>query len=290
MQTFIPTPPGFSFGETMRAHGWRSLLPFTWHEDTQTLERIERLDNGRVVRLLLRAADDGLHIDTDADARDEAFIVAIVRRMLQLGLPMEAFHAFCDAHPALGHVAGRGQGRLLVSPTLWEDGVKVICTTNTTWTQTKSMVARIVNACGSGWPADPARRAFPSPAQVAAVPLPEFAEAAKLGYRAPAVYSLARSIAGGSLDLETLCDPALSTPDVWKQLLALRGVGPYAASCLLIYMGRYGRVNVDSWARSLVGKELGRAATDADVHAFFAPFGEWQALAYHFYPWAADGV
>jgi hypothetical protein len=53
----------------------------------------------------------------------------------------------------------------------------------------------------------------------------------------------------------------------------------------MIYSGRYDRVNVDSWARMMVGKELGRSVTDKEVHAFFEPYGEWKALVYHFYNW-----
>ncbi len=150
------------------------------------------------------------------------------------------------------------------------------------------MTARIVNAYGSPWPNDPARRAFPTPAQIAAVPFEDFAATAKLGYRNAAVYELAVAISTNQLDLEALRDPGLDTPGLWKRLLALRGVGPYAASCLMIYLGRYGRVNVDSWARTLVAKESGRAVTDKDVHDFFAPYGEWQALAYHFFPWREE--
>ena len=60
---------------------------------------------------------------------------------------------------------------------------------------------------------------------------------------------------------------------------------PYAASCLMIYLGRYERVNVNSWARTLVGQELGRTVTDKEAHSFFEEYGKWKALVYHFYPW-----
>ena len=56
----------------------------------------------------------------------------------------------------------------------------------------------------------------------------------------------------------------------------------------MIYLGRYDRVNVDSWARTMVGKELGRPVMDKQAHAFFEPYGEWKALVYHFYKWRED--
>ena len=40
----------------------------------------------------------------------------------------------------------------------------------------------------------------------------------------------------------------------------------------------------------MVGRELGRPVTDKEVHAFFDEFGEWKALAYHFYPWKDEPI
>jgi len=188
----------------------------------------------------------------------------------------------------LSHIPSTWQGRVLISPTLWEDCCKVVLTTNTTWSQTVGMVARLCEHFGDPWTPDPTRHAFPTPEQVAGVPLEQFAEKAKLGYRAGALHGLAKDIVEGKIDLESFRDPAIPSDELWKKLLALRGVGPYAAAYLMIYLGRYDRVNVDSWARMMVGKEPGRKVTDKEVHAFFEPHGEWRSLAYHFYPWRED--
>jgi 3-methyladenine DNA glycosylase/8-oxoguanine DNA glycosylase len=106
-----------------------------------------------------------------------------------------------------------------------------------------------------------------------------------MGYRDSAVHRVATDIAEGRLDLESWSEPEIASADLYKQLLSLPGVGPYAASCLMIYLGRYDRVNVDSWARMMVGKELGRPVSDKEAHAFFEPYGQWKALVYHFYKW-----
>jgi len=163
--------------------------------------------------------------------------------------------------------------------------IKVVLTTNTTWAQTKSMTARVVSLYGTPLPTHPPRCAFPKPAQIASVPLADFAEAARLGYRAASIHTVAVQIAQGLLNLEAWRDPALPTPDLWRQMLALPGIGPYAASCLMLYGGRPERVNSDSVARALLARELGRPVSDKDVHAFFAPYGQWQGLVYNFYPW-----
>ncbi len=278
----------FSFGETVHAHGWRHLAPFAWDPDTQTLSRPQQMADGTVTLLTLRPAGPALLQITADPPADPQEVIRIVRRMLQMDLPLDKFHAFCAQTPALAAIRDARQGRLLVSPTVWEDYVKVVLTTNTTWAQTKSMTARLVSLYGTPLAAQPELCAFPTPAQIASVSPASFAENARLGYRASSIHTVATQIADGLLDLEAGRERALPTAELWRQLLALPGVGPYAASCLLLYAGRAERVNSDSVARALLARELGRPVTDKDVHAFFAPYGQWQGLVYNFYPWTSD--
>jgi 3-methyladenine DNA glycosylase/8-oxoguanine DNA glycosylase len=284
MRIHIPTPSDFSFLETVAAHGWRRLAPFAWDEDAQSLTHISELSDGRVAAAQITAGLDAVFVDTEGDG-DPKEIEARVRRMLQLDLALGGFHAFCRARPELCHIVDRRQGRLLRSPTLFEDAVKVIATSNTTWTQTVAMTARLVERFGAPLPRDPARRAFPTPQRLASVPFAEFAAHARMGYRNAYVYQIAASIAGGALDLETWQDEGLPADILRKRLLSLPGIGPYGTSCLMLYLGKPEHVNADSWARMLLSKELGRSVTDKEVHAFFADYGEWRGLVYNFYHW-----
>jgi 3-methyladenine DNA glycosylase/8-oxoguanine DNA glycosylase len=283
----IETPDDFSFVETLNAHGWRRLAPFDSDDRTSTLRRVEQMPTGDVALLTMRADECSIRIDVEGDADTEE-ILKRVRVMFQLNVPIDRFHSYCSADRALAHIPRKKQGRMLCSPTLWEDCCKVILTTNTTWVQTVGMTKRLVDAYGCPVPGDPLRRAFPSPQQVAEAPYPEFEASARFGYRNLAIHTLAAAIANGELDLELYRDPALDGKELRKRLLSLRGVGPYAASCLMIYLGRYDTVNVDSWARMMVSKELGRPVTDADVHEFFETYGEWRGLVYHFFPWKEE--
>ncbi len=289
LNLLIQAQSDFSLQETLQAHGWRRLKPFDSVDEQLSLTRIHRFSDGTVSKLELRDQDGAIEVTSDT-AVDETELVAAVRIMLQLDLPVEEFHRYCDSHPLLGHVSQKRQGRVLRSPTVWEDVVKVILTTNTTWAQTRTMTARLVDTWGSplNSPSPDGPRSFPTPAQIAEVPFEEFAEKARLGYRSAAIHSLATDIVAKSREIESWMDACIPDADLWKSLNSLKGVGPYAASCLMIYLGRYGRVNVDSWARMMVGRELDRPVTDKDVHEFFAPYGKWQALVYHFYPWRTE--
>ena len=276
----IPVPSDFSFHETLSAHGWRRLLPFVWHEGTQTLERTEETPDGSVVLLRMRDADGVLQVDIEGEA-DEAEMSTRIRRMLQLDLPIADFHAYCRTVPHLTSLVENRQGRMLRSPTLWEDTVKVIATTNTTWAQTITMSARLIEQFGAEG------RGFPTPQRIASVSAEEFAAKARMGYRSAYVYKIATAIAEGSLDLEAYQDPSLTAFQLRKDLIALPGIGPYGSACLMLYLGRPENVNSDSVARSQLSRELGRPVTDREVHTFFEVHGQWCGLIYTFYPWRA---
>ncbi len=280
----LPVPPDFSFSQTLAAHGWRRLAPFVWHEDAQTLERVEELTSGNVVLLRIRATEEEVLVDVEGEG-EKADIVNRVRRMLQLDLPLSGFHAYCASRPELAHVAACKQGRMLRCSTLFEDAVKVIATSNTTWAQTIAMTARLVEHFGASLPQAPERHAFPTPNRIAATPFDEFAAKARMGYRNAYVYAIATSIAQGALNLEAWQDENREADALRKRLLSLPGIGPYGAACLMLYLGKPEHVNADSWARALLTKELGRPVTDKDVHQFFADHGEWRGLVYTFYPW-----
>ena len=284
MTISIPTFPDFSFPETLSAHGWRRLLPFVWCEETQTLERIEALTPGSAALLRLHEGDGEMIVEVDGDF-DDAEVIRRVRRMLQLDLTLDAFHAYCRTRPELTHLVDCRRGRMLRCPTLFEDAVKVIATVNTTWAQTIAMTGRLVEHFGTPLPDDPTRRTFPSPSQIAAVPFDDFAGLARMGYRNAYVYAIATRIAAGELDLEAWQDELLAAADLRTRLLSLPGIGSYGAACLMLYLGKPEHVNADSWARMLLGKELGRPVTDKEVRDFFAGHGEWRGLVYNFYPW-----
>lgn len=161
--------------------------------------------------------------------------------------------------------------------------IKVIATTNTTWAQTIAMTARLVREFGAEG------RAYPAPAQIAAVPLDDFAAKARMGYRAAYVHAIAADIAESRLDLEAWQSANLSADELRHRLLSLPGIGPYGAACLMLYLGKPAHVNSDSVARAALSRELGRPVTDKEVHAFFAAHGQWRGLVYNFYPWREPG-
>ena len=241
--------------------------------------------------MLIQEATGGVSVEVDGklNESEREEVARDVEWMLGLEQDFSAFYALARDEPKLTHVEGKAQGRILRSPTLFEDVVKTILTTNTSWAGTIRMVKALVAHFGSPLPADPTRHAFPTPDQLAATDEATLRSAARLGYRAPYVLELARSVE--TLDLEALKAADISTAQLRKRLLAIKGVGEYAMANLLMILGRYDFVPVDSWALKMVSHEWygGEPVSRAEVESAFERWGEWKGLAYWFWDWSYAG-
>jgi 3-methyladenine DNA glycosylase/8-oxoguanine DNA glycosylase len=85
----------------------------------------------------------------------------------------------------------------------------------------------------------------------------------------------------GRLDLEALDDPALHRRRGGERLLALPGVGPYACAHVMMLLGRYGRLVLDSWTRPKYRTVTGRPrVTDKGIEKAFRRYREYAGLAF----------
>ena len=300
MQEVIKAPAPFSLSAVIRSHGWVQLAPFQRTQDGNAFTYVGQLASGRVVSWSISSPAQKVAIGNEVDIvidlpdglspDDITEMRQRVRWMLGLDLDLSGFYAAARNEPKLAHVETGAHGRLLRSASLFEDVVKTILTTNTTWSGTKRMVSALVTGFGAPLPVDGApniRYAFPTPEALAAADADVLRNEVKLGYRAPYIAELAHAVAGGDLDLEALKDEELPTPELRKRLLAIKGVGSYAAANLLLLLGHYDYVPVDSWAVKLVGHEWhnGEAASPVQVEEAFADWGAWKGLAFWFWKW-----
>jgi N-glycosylase/DNA lyase len=182
-----------------------------------------------------------------------------------------------------------GAGRLLRSPTVFEDVVKTICTTNCTWSATVRMVTALVENLGEpGAEAEgPFGRAFPTAQAMARKNSAFYTETVRAGYRGSYLQALAKSVASGKLDLEALARAGtqeLSDEEVAARLLELPGVGPYAAAHIMMLLGRYTPLVLDSWTRPKYLKVSGsKRAKDTTIERRFRRYGEYAGLAFWLY-------
>ncbi len=287
-QWTLRTPRSYSLRAVVHSHGWIQLEPFR-EAAPGGLSCIIMLADGRPIEVSVRQPSRSLAITASmglAEA-EKRHVNGSLRRMLGLSQDLEPFYQAARREPRLARVPEDHLGRLLRSATIFEDVVKAILTTNTTWSGTLRMVTRLVDAYGTPVPGLDSRRAFPTPAQLAVVPAEELRKGVGLGYRAPYVAELANREIDGSLNLSAFARPDVPTAELRKRLLAIKGVGPYAAATLLMLLGRYDYVPVDSWALRLVSHEWygGASVGSKEVESAFEEWGPWKALAYWFWDW-----
>ena len=268
---------------TLLSHGVASLPPNVIAADGAQLDTV-LTGAGRAWRLRV-IADGPAHARLESigslpPPAARAALLDQVRHMLRLDEDLSAFYAACREDATLAWVAA-GAGRMVRSPTVFEDVVKTICTTNCTWAATERMVGAIVSDLGERAAGDEDRRAFPAPAAMAAAGEGFYREVARAGYRGAYLIDLAAAVAGGSLDLEALNDPELPDDEAAERLLALPGVGPYAMAHVMMLLGRYRRLILDSWTRPTYRRIAGRPrVTDKGIERAFRRYREYAGLAF----------
>jgi 3-methyladenine DNA glycosylase/8-oxoguanine DNA glycosylase len=273
------------FARTLLSHGVAELPPNSIAQDGSQLETTLRVgDRAWTVALVPERGGGALlqpAVGSKAPPRAaRAPLEAQVRHMLRLEQDLSGFYLVAAADPVLAWVTA-GAGRMLCSPTVFEDLVKTICTTNCTWSATERMVGAIVSQLGVPASGDPTRRSFPSAPALAEAGDEFFRDVARAGYRGAYLRTLATDVADGRLDLEALHDPALPDELVAEQLLSLAGVGPYAMAHMMMLLGRYRRLILDSWTRPTYRRLSARPrVTDKGIERAFRRYREFAGLAF----------
>ena len=260
------------FARTLLSHGVAELAPNVVEPDGSSLETVLP---GAGKAWTVRVVADG---PGTARLEGPADLAPVIRHMLRLDEDLSSFYERASEDPDLAWAA-EGAGRMLRSPTVFEDLVKTICTTNCTWSATLRMVNALVSELGVE--AADGRRTFPTPIAMAEAPEAFYAGVAKAGYRGAYLQSIAGDVAAGTLDLEALNDPALGDDEVVERLLALPGVGPYATAHMMMLLGRYQRLILDSWTRPTYRRLAGRPrVTDVGIQKAFRRYREYAGLAF----------
>jgi N-glycosylase/DNA lyase len=213
-------------------------------------------------------------------------LVERVRWILRLDEDLSGFYALAAADPALSWAAV-GAGRLVRGQTVFEEVVKTICTTNCAWSATERMVGALVEHLGEpavGAPrSGPRGRAFPTPEAMALADDAFYRDVVRAGYRGRYLRDLAARVAGGELDLEPLATVGadeLPDDELERVLLGLPGVGPYAAAHVMMLLGRYHRLVLDSWTRPTHARLTGRRARDDAIVRRYRRYGRYAGLAF----------
>jgi len=270
MIIFAPAP--FSFGAVVRSHGWYDLPPFSYDAGSGVLQVTANPGSGPA-RVRFHPVDGGLEV-ASIPTLAPASLRALTSRIFSLDVDLGAFLDVASADSDLSWAVAGGHGRFLRAPSLWEDAVKMLLTTNCSWAATRGMVRRAVEAFGEDG-------AFPSPEAIARRREKTVDRAVRSGYRTPALLALARHVASGRLDLAAWEDPRRESGAIREAIIAQPGFGPYAAEGLLRLIGRHDFFAIDSWTR-MKYRELHpfRGSLERSIARRYGRYGKFQGLAF----------
>ena len=144
------------------------------------------------------------------------------------------------------------------------------------------MVKELVDSLGSPFRSNPSLRSFPAPESISSVSLEEFKNRVHLGYRAEYIYELSARTSSGDLKLNDLLDTSTPTMEIKNQLLAIKGVGNYAAASMLMLLGQYDQIPVDTVFRQFMKEKYfqDKDFSEEEGLRIYEEWGQWKYLAY----------
>lgn len=286
MKSFTLTPPrDYLLHRDVCSYGYFLLAPNHWLPAERVFIRTLDLEHGPVRCRLsqmprAKGAPIRVTLSRAITSSEKAEAGALLTRMLRLDEDHAAIASFHRADPRWKRA---GSGRLLRSPTMFEDVIKTVTSCNVTWPSTVNMNTRLCAEFGRGG-------AFPRAETLARARAGRLRGRCRVGYRDARIIALAKMFARGEIKPAWFEDPATPDEAVREALIELPGIGPYAAHNIMQLLGRFGHIPLDTESvrhgKVVLGLTGSSKSILKKVDAHFAPFGEHKFRSYWFELWS----
>jgi len=291
----IPVPTDYVLWRDVCSYGYFLLEPNFWDPAAKAFRRVLTLvdpaSKPRAVTVTITQTKKAEPLTATVDSKvtnaQATEIRAQVTRMLRLDEDAAHIRAF---HKLDARWKKLGRGRLLRSPTFYEDVIKTVTSCNVTWPSTIAMNRRLCEHFGEAGASG--LRGFPTAQQIARQRPATLRARCGIGYRDARIVELSAMFAKGKLGgvpVEAFEDPATPDDQIREWLIELPGIGPYAAANILQLLGRYGHLPLDTetvrHGRTVLGMKGPSPGIMKRVNAHFAPFGAHAFRAYWFEMW-----
>lgn len=257
----------YSLQLTVLSHGWRNLAPYDWIEERKTLTRRDNVPI-KDIPLFFEITSTGKSAITltvtapnTLESADLHVCTSGIRRALCLENTRDEFSEMAKTiDPDLATFIDMGGGRLLRGTTLFEDIVKTLLTTNTTWSSTQRMVLNLVNTYGKNG-------SFPLPIDFQSCSDAQLRKTCKLGYRSRYLLQL----------LDQFSDhPCGDMPCIPEKIM---GLGEYGMAHIRMLNEDFSTIPIDSGVRAYCLQQYG-SQHDGEINDTFAEWGKYKCLAY----------
>ncbi|KAM4082677.1 hypothetical protein ACB094_08G000200 [Castanea mollissima] len=305
----------FNLEDAVCNHGFFMMAPNSWIPSTKTLQRPLRLANSTTsVMVSISHPPNGtsilvqVHDIQNVSPEDEKAILKQVGRMLRISEGDERnVREFQNMHP---EAKKKGFGRLFRSPTLFEDAVKSILLCNCKWTRTLDMARALCELqaeLADGWNSEnivkhPEKKGlkrkkfarkqskvnkfkalgnFPTSKELATLTKCYLKKRCKLGYRACRIFELAECVEEGKLKLNKLKKTS-SYEEIYDKLSKIKGFGPYACATLMMCIGFYQMVPMDTETKRHLQQvhKTKKENAQEDVKRIYDKYAPFQALSF----------
>lgn len=285
----IPAPADFNFTECLAILG---------RSDQELLHTIK---DGRITKLLvlenevalfdLSYSEGALHIEFPHQSPSQQGKQAVVRYVtdwFDLETDLQPFYAMAARDPVLREVVEHHAGlRIMGMPDLFEAFVWAITGQQINLTFAYTLKRRLIEQFGTShlvggieyW-------AFPSADTIASLQVEQLKKLQFSGRKAEYIIGIARELAEGRLAKDELLEKTEQQAE--KQLVAIRGVGPWSAHYVMMKCLRFNSafpvsdVGLHNALKQQLGLEQKPAI--AEIEKLAEPWAGWQAYA-TFYLW-----
>ncbi|MEO1717812.1 MAG: hypothetical protein AAFR76_11940 [Planctomycetota bacterium] len=276
----ITPPADFDLARDVCSYGYFILAPNHWSVADQTLTRVLHLSDGPATCVIAQPKDKlSIRFDRALSPAERNEAKKQTSRMLRLNEGESHSKAF---HTVDKRWRKPGRARLFRSPTLFEDVIKTVTSCNVAWPSTVNMNTQLCRHIGVGG-------AFPTAQKMARTRLGTLRGRCRVGYRDQRMIDLAKLFAKGQIDEPWLESPKTPDDDLFKFLVSLPGIGPYAAGNIMQLLGRYSRLAIDTETVRHGKAVLGMTGTDRQItkklEAHYEPFGDFKFKSYWFELW-----
>jgi len=277
----IRTKP-FDFEKLVSSHGWVFLSPFEWCGESKVLSCPVRLSKKRTIQVYIKARSTRKQSQIDVSYKSSTSlsnthknkIEGQIYRMLRLDEDFCDFHMLCREDPILGFVFKAKCGGMLRGATAFEDLIKTVCTTNCDWRNTKKMCESLCKLDSGGFPtAEALLRYCPE----------ELSKAVPLGYRARTVWEASKRTSDGKLDLDWWARNK-DYDRIESELKGIWGIGEYTVNHMLVLLGDYSRIPVDSEVLGYLRRThfKGRTVSAKEAVGPYDRYGKYKFLGFKF--------
>lgn len=196
--------------------------------------------------------DKVLKVRQDADRLSYAGVPAsFIRNYFSLETDLESVAASFDTDPFIHECIRKNRGLRLVQQPPWECTVSYICSTNSNIPTIRRRIASIAKKFGRAVEFEGKTfYTFPEPSSIVCEGEDGLTEC-RLGYRQSYVFGTSASVTDAKTWAETI--RRLPYEDARREIMRLRGVGPKAADCILLFaFGKHEAFPVDVWIRRIM--------------------------------------